>query len=90
MLTDGEFLIVTELNDPFSVSPLKYGSSEADPDPVKAILKLRNEPYALNRYTIEVFDNVGGEGFPFQRIEGAQTQTGKAAGTPVQERQAMM
>lgn len=76
MLTDGEFLIVTELNDPFSVNPLKYGSSEADPDPIKALLKLRNEPYALNRYTIEVFDNVGGTGFPFQRIDGAQIQRG--------------
>lgn len=76
MLTDGEFLIVTELNDPFSISPLKYGSSEADPDPIKAVLKLRNEPHALNRYTIEVFDNIGGNGFPFQRIDGAQIQRG--------------
>jgi hypothetical protein len=76
MLTDGEFLIVTELNSPTSIEPLKYGSSEADPDPIKAILKLRNEPYALNRYTVEVFDNVGGSGFPFQRIEGAQIQRG--------------
>lgn len=76
MLTDGEFLIVTELNDPFSVNPLKYGSSEADPDPVKALLKVRNEPHALNRYTIEVFDNIGGSGFPFQRIDGAQIQRG--------------
>lgn len=76
MLTDGEFLIVTELNDPFSINPLKYGSSEADPDPIKALVKLRNEPYTLNRYTIEVFDNIGGTGFPFQRIDGAQIQRG--------------
>ena len=32
--------------------------------------------YALNRHTIELFDNVGGENFPFQRIEGAQLQKG--------------
>lgn len=76
MTTDGEFLVVTELNDPLSVNPLKYGSSEIDPDPVKALLKLRNEVYALNRNTIEVFDNIGGEFFPFQRIEGAQIQKG--------------
>jgi hypothetical protein len=76
MTTDGEYLIVTELNDPFSVLATKYGSSEADPDPIKAIVKLRNEPYALNRYTIEVFDNIGGSGFPFQRIDGAQIQRG--------------
>jgi hypothetical protein len=80
MTTDGEFLIVTELNDPFSVNPLKYGSAEADPDPIVALLKVRNEVYALNRHTIEVFDNVGGSLFPFQRVEGAQVQRG-AIGT---------
>lgn len=74
--TDGEFLIVTELNDPLSVNPLKYGSSEVDPDPVLGVYKLRNEIYALNRYTIEVFDNVGGSLFPFARINGAQIQRG--------------
>jgi hypothetical protein len=76
MTTDGEFLIVTELTNPLDVNPLKYGSSEVDPDPVVALLKLRNEIYALNRNTIEVFDNVGGTLFPFNRIDGAQIQKG--------------
>jgi len=76
MTTDGDSLIVTELNDPFSVSTLKYGSSEADPDRIKALLKIKNEPYALNRHTMEVFDNIGGSVFPFQRIEGAQIEKG--------------
>jgi hypothetical protein len=76
MTTDGEFLVVTELSDPLQVNPLKYGSSEVDPDPVVALLKLRNEIYALNRNTIEVFDNVGGDFFPFTRIDGAQIQKG--------------
>jgi hypothetical protein len=76
MTTDGEFLIVTELSNPLDVNPLKYGSSEVDPDPVVALLKLRNEVYALNRNTIEVFDNTGGDLFPFARIDGAQVQKG--------------
>lgn len=80
MTTDGEFLVVTELSDPTQVNPLKYGSSEVDPDKINGIIKLRNEIYALNRYTIEVFDNIGGEFFPFQRIDGAQIQKG-AVGT---------
>lgn len=80
MTTDGEFLVVTDLSNPYAVNPFKYGSAEADPDPVIALLKLRNEVYALNRQTIEVFDNVGGELFPFQRIEGAQIEKG-AIGT---------
>lgn len=76
MTTDGTSLVITELNDPTQVNPLKYGSSEVDPDPVVALLKLRNEVYALNRNTIEVFDNVGGDFFPFQRIDGAQITKG--------------
>jgi hypothetical protein len=76
MTTDGEFLIVTELTNPLDVNPLKYGSSEVDPDPVVALLKLRNEIYALNRNTIEVFDNIGGTLFPFNRIDGSQIQKG--------------
>jgi len=76
MTTDGTFLVVTELDDPMAVNPLKYGSSEADPDPINGLLKIRNEVYAINRHTIEVFDNIGGDLFPFQRIEGAQIQKG--------------
>lgn len=76
MTTDGQYLIVTELNDPLSINPLKYGSAEADPDPILGLLKVRNEVYAMNRYTVEVFDNIGGDVFPFQRIEGAQIQKG--------------
>jgi hypothetical protein len=76
MTTDGEFLVVTELTNPLDVNPLKYGSSEVDPDPIVAVLKLRNEVYALNRHTIEVFDNIGGDFFPFGRIDGAQIEKG--------------
>jgi hypothetical protein len=76
MTTDGGSLVVTELSDPTQINPLKYGSSEVDPDPVVALLKLRNEVYALNRNTIEVFENVGGEFFPFARIPGAQITRG--------------
>ena len=78
VVTDGEFISVTELNDPFVINPLKYGSSEIDPDPIQALLELKNELYAVNTHSIEVFDNVGGTGFPFQRVDGAQIQKGCA------------
>jgi len=74
--TDGTSLVVTELNDPTSVNPLKYGSSEADPDPIVGVRKWRGELYAFNRYTVEVFDNVGGSFFPFQRNPGAKMERG--------------
>jgi hypothetical protein len=76
MTTDGASLIATELNDPTSVDPLKYGSSEVDPDPVTGLIKVRGEVYALNRYTIENFRNIGGNGFPFQRNAGAMIPKG--------------
>lgn len=76
MFTDGEYLVVTDLDDPTSVNPLKYGSSEIDPDPIENLHKLRNEIYAINRYTIEVFDNIGGSNFPFQRVDSAQIHRG--------------
>lgn len=76
MTTDGEFLVVTDLNDPMAVDPIKYGSSEEDPDPVTGLFRIRGEVYALNRNTIEVFSNIGGNGFPFQRESGAQIPFG--------------
>lgn len=76
MLTDGAYLIVTELGDPTSINPLKYGSAESDPDPIKAVDKLNNEAYALGRYTVEAFENIGGDLFPFRRIDGAQVPRG--------------
>lgn len=76
MTTDGQNIVVTELTDPTQIDPLKYGSSEADPDKVVGLLKVRNEAYVLNRYTTEVFNNVGGDNFPFSRNEGAMIPKG--------------
>lgn len=78
--TDGISIVVTELSDPAKVDPLKYGSSEADPDPVIGLIKIRQELLAVNRNTIEVFSDVGGAGFPFQRNNGAIIEKG-AVGT---------
>lgn len=74
--TDGTNIIATDLNDPLSINPLRYGASEFDPDPIMAVEELRNELVALNRYSIEPFQNIGGNGFPFQRIDGGQVQRG--------------
>lgn len=76
VFTDGVSLIVTELNDPFSIDPLKYGASEFNPDNITALQELDNEMYVLNRITIEVFQVVGTTGFPLQTIAGAQVQRG--------------
>lgn len=71
MTTDGVSLVVTDLADPFSVNPFKYGSAESDPDPIMRLLKVKDEPFIIGRYTIEVQSNIGGNFYPFQRIPGA-------------------
>lgn len=80
VLTDGTFIYVTDLSDPMSINNLKYGASEASPDPIVGLTKIKNEIYAVNRYTIEAFSNVGSEYFPFERVQGAQLERG-AVGT---------
>ena len=71
MTTDGTSVVVTELNDPTAVNPLKYGSAEEDPDDVTGLIKVRNEAYICGRHTIQVFRNTGSSGFPFETIRGA-------------------
>lgn len=76
MTADGTAVVVTELSDPFSVLPLKYGSAEEDPDAITGLMKVREEAYVLGRYTIQVLQNVGGGGFPFANVRGAGMQFG--------------
>ena len=76
MTTDGTSLIVTEINNPNAVDPLQYGSSEVDPDRIVGLVKPLQDVYVMNRYTIEIFSNIGGNGFPFQRIQGAAINCG--------------
>lgn len=77
MLTDGERLFVTNVGDPFTIGAFAFEEPIADPDPVTSLLRLRNEVYAINRFTMEVYDNLGNANpFPFGVIQGAQIQKG--------------
>lgn len=80
MVTDGSYIAVSELTDRTSFNPLKYGSSEADPDPIRGMLELSEEVYVVNRDSIEVFENVAGNNFPFARNKNAMIPKG-AVGT---------
>lgn len=81
MTTDGKFVVVTELSDPFQVKALKYGSAESDPDPITGLIRINNEAAVLNRYTIQFLDNQGGTGFPFVNVGGALINTGCVSAT---------
>lgn len=77
--TDGTYVGVTELSDPTAAQPLKYGSAEQDPDMVTGLMRVRGELYVTGRYTIEVQQLVGGNGFPFQVQPGATIPFGCVA-----------
>jgi hypothetical protein len=77
MLTDGERLFLTDIGDPLVIGAFAFEEPIADPDPVTSLLRLRNEVYAINRFTMEVYDNLGtAVPFPFGVIQGAQVQKG--------------
>lgn len=69
----------TATNNGQNFDGLDFGTAEIDPDPILSVHNVGNQLYAVGRYTIEVFRNIGGEGFPFQRIPGANTTKGTAA-----------
>ena len=75
MATDGTYMVVTELNNPDVVNPLKYGSTDM-PDPVVCLLKVINEVNVVSRHMIDVFQNIGGDYFPFQRVQSAHITKG--------------
>lgn len=74
--TDGTYIIVTDLTDPTSIDPLKYGSAEADPDMVTGLLRLRSELYVFGSNTIQIFTDQGGTVFPFAVNDGATIPIG--------------
>lgn len=76
VVTDGISIAVTELNDPYAVNPLKYGSAEESPDNIVALLHINGQLVAVGQLTNEFFQNIGGTLFPFQRITNALIERG--------------
>ena len=74
--TDTKEFIVSALNDGFSYNALDSGTAEADPDVIVAPVVLNNDLYICGSETIEPFRNIGGSGFPFQRIPGGILSVG--------------
>lgn len=68
MCTDGEFIVVTELTNPSAVNPTKYSGTDR-PDPIVSLQLVQGEPHVISRHYIDVFKNVGGAGFPFERAQ---------------------
>lgn len=77
--SDGTVFFNSALNDPFTYDALDFGTAEIDPDRIVAGHVNHNELFICGSETIEIFQNIGGTGFPFQRIPGANIQKGVRA-----------
>jgi len=74
--TDSNIFFNSALNDPLTFDPLDFGTAELAPDGIVGCHVDHDEVYILGENTTEVFQNVGGAGFPFQRIPGASFEKG--------------
>lgn len=74
--TDGIYIVTTQLADPTSIDPTKYGSAESDPDMVTGLMRVRDELAVLGEFTIDFFYYSGGSGFPLTLNSGATIPIG--------------
>ena len=77
--SDGSVFFNSALNDPLNYRALDFGTAEIDPDKIVSTHVTHNELFVIGTKTIELFQNVGGADFPFQRIPGANIQKGSHA-----------
>lgn len=77
--SDGAVFFNSSLNDPFNYDALDFGTAEISSDKIVSLHVNHNELFVVGLETTELFQNVGGAGFPFQRIPGANIQKGAHA-----------
>lgn len=85
---DGYFVInkndsgafyLSELYDGTSWDALDFATAESSPDNLKRVYNALGQLWLFGDKTIEIWSNVGGSGFPFERISGGKIDTGCAA-----------
>lgn len=82
---NGKKFFISELNDGFTYNALDFAAANVDPDPIRAPFILKNEVLIFGSQTFEPFQNIGGAGFPFIRIEGAPQDKGITANNSLVE-----
>jgi hypothetical protein len=83
--TDSKKFIASDVNDGTSYDPLYFGTAEADPDDIVAPFVFSNQLIMFGSETHEVFQNIGGTAFPFQRLPGAVNDVGLVAPLSLQK-----
>ena len=69
----------SELNDGLAFNALDFATAEADPDNINGIHVSLNQWYVFGEIVTEIFQNIGGADFPYQRVEGAIIAKGISA-----------
>lgn len=88
---DGKKFFISETNNGLSYIATDFEDAQVDPDPIRAVFVLNNTPYVFGSETIEPYYNIGGSGFPYQRIQGGVLSKGiVAAGSLAQINSAMV
>jgi len=64
------------LNDPLTFGALDFGTAELAPGPIISCHVNFDELFIIKSDMLEIFQNVGGSGFPFQRVQGASMEKG--------------
>lgn len=81
LLTDGEYIYHTNIDDETSIDPLDFGTAEYSPDGSKGLGKTQdNKVIVFGRYTTESFFNdITNPHFSFSRIEARAKKIGIVA-----------
>jgi hypothetical protein len=74
--TGDKVFFISNLNQGLVYDALDFAAAEVDPDGIVGGHVSRNQLFILGSETIETFQNIGGSGFPFQRIQGAVVAKG--------------
>ncbi len=74
--SDGSVFFSSNINDPLTFNALSFSALEIDPSPIVAGHVNHNQLFILAGRSVGIFQNIGGIGFPFQLIQGANIQKG--------------
>lgn len=74
--TSSNVWFISALNDPLTFDALDRGTAEQDPGVIIGCHSNYDEVIIFKEDNSEIFQNVGGSGFPFQRIPGASFEKG--------------
>ncbi len=74
--TGSNIFFISAINDPLTFDPLDYGTAEQSPGNIVGGHANYDEVVILKEDNSEIFQNVGGSGFPFQRVPGASMEKG--------------